>query len=72
MTIQDLEYFAAVCREHSINRAARQLYITPSGPEQSPENPGAGAGRPAFKPQFLRDLPYRFRQLPARNIWKIF
>ena len=31
MTIQDLEYFAAVCREHSINRAARQLYITPQG-----------------------------------------
>lgn len=35
MNIQDFEYFAAVCREHSINRAARQLYITPQGLSKS-------------------------------------
>lgn len=35
MSIQDLEYFAAVCREHSINRAARLLYITPQGLSKS-------------------------------------
>ena len=38
MTIQDLEYFAAVCREHSINRAARMLYITPQGLSKAIKN----------------------------------
>ena len=35
MSIQDLEYFAAVCRERSINRAAKLLYITPQGLSKS-------------------------------------
>ena len=31
MNIKDLEYFQVICREESINRAAKQLYLSPQG-----------------------------------------
>ena len=38
MTIQDLEYFSAVCRHGSISRAAKSLYITPQGLSKAIKN----------------------------------
>ena len=38
MTIQELEYFKIICREKSITKAARQLYITPQGLSKTLKN----------------------------------
>ena len=38
MTIQELEYFKIICREKSITKAARQLYITPQGVSKTLKN----------------------------------
>lgn len=38
MTIKDLEYFQIICREKSITKAARFLYITPQGLSRTIKN----------------------------------
>ena len=38
MNIKDLEYFKVVCREKSITKAAKQLYITPQGLSKTIKN----------------------------------
>ncbi|MGI6011141.1 MAG: LysR family transcriptional regulator [Ruminococcus sp.] len=38
MNIQELEYFKIICREKSITKAARQLYITPQGLSKTLKN----------------------------------
>ena len=38
MTIKDLECFYVTCREHSITKAARHLYITPQGLSKTIKN----------------------------------
>ena len=38
MTIQEPEYFKIICREKSITKAARQLYITPQGLSKTLKN----------------------------------
>ena len=49
MTIKDLEYFQIICREKSITKAARFLYITPQGLSRTIKNLEYEFGTQFFK-----------------------